>query len=101
MNYFEGHLRGGGQIPRVHPLLLSLTVVMHESETAPNKAPNISSVREDDPWVLRSRFYTSPDNLPSLDIQFDGRNGAAQSPNHGSYLSITLLPAEKIWQLDH
>jgi hypothetical protein len=84
MNHFEELLEGGGLIPHVHPLLLSLTVVIHKSETAPNKAPNISSVCEDDPRVLRSQFYTSPNNLPSLDIQFDGQSGAAQSMNHDS-----------------
>jgi hypothetical protein len=57
---------------------------MHESETAANKAANISSVCEDDPRVLRSKFYTSSDNLPSLDIQFDTRNGVAQSVNQDS-----------------
>jgi hypothetical protein len=56
---------------RTHPLLLSLTKVIDESETN----PNISAVSENDKRVLGSKFYTSPTEFPPLEIHFLGQNG--------------------------
>ena len=72
----------GGQPPYPHfyPLLCSLSEAMKKSETA----INISLISEDDPRALRSNFYTSPNELPSLDILFDDENGVAQSAAYNS-----------------
>ena len=78
MNHFERVSRRGPSCPRFHPLLLSLSKAFNESETA----PNISSISEDDPRALRGNYYTSPNDLPSLDIHDE--NGAAQSATHNS-----------------
>jgi hypothetical protein len=80
MNHFSTVKREGLPTPCVHLLWLSLSAVYHKSDTA----PNISSVSEDDPRALRSNFYTSPDSLPPLDINFNGKGGAAQSVTHNS-----------------
>ena len=72
--------------PRVHPLLLSLAAVYDKS----NDSPNISSVSEDDPRVLSNKYYTSPSDLPPLDIHFPGQNGATLLGDaHGSPLTLT------------
>lgn len=50
-------------------------------------SPDISSVSEDDPRALRSNYYTSPGDLPPLDIHFSGKNGTATpSDNRSSSL---------------
>ena len=41
--------------------------------------PNISSVSEDDIRAQRGNYCTPPDELPSLDIHFDGQEGMAQT----------------------
>ncbi|KAH9016602.1 hypothetical protein EDB84DRAFT_1567170 [Lactarius hengduanensis] len=70
---------------RIHPLLLSLMEAFREHEDS----PNISSVSENDPKVLSSNYYTSPSNLPPLDIHFPGQNGADPlSDTHVSPLTL-------------
>jgi hypothetical protein len=64
----------GRPCPRVHPLLVSLAAAFNQGDSA----PNISSVSEDDPRVVRGNYYTPPDNLPPLEIHFDGQNGEVQ-----------------------
>ena len=78
MNYFANISREHHPCPRVHPLLISLAEAINESHTA----PNISSVSENDPRALRSNYYTSPDELPSLDMPFDDETGAAHSATY-------------------
>jgi hypothetical protein len=82
MTYYHQASQRGHTPPRVHPLLLSLAEVY-------NKSPlNISSISRDDPRILSSKYYTSPDDLPPLDIHFPGQNGAALLCNtHGSPLT--------------
>lgn len=84
MNYFAFASGGHPPYPRFHPLLCSLSEAINESETA----PNIGTVSEDDPRALRSNFYTSPNDLPSLDIVFDDECGVAQSAAHDSRLIV-------------
>jgi hypothetical protein len=75
MNYFY-EVKDKHFIPRVHPLLLSLTRVIKASEIS----PNIDSISEDDsdPRVLGNKYYTSPENFPSLDVHLYGINGMSQ-----------------------
>ena len=70
MNYFF-NVKNKSPIPRTHPLLLSLTEVFKESEIS----PSLSSISEDDPRVLRSKYYTSPSKFPPLDVHLSGQNG--------------------------
>jgi hypothetical protein len=77
-------VKGGSRIPRIHPLLISLTEAFNESKTA----PDISSVCEDDMRAVRSNYYTPPNLLPSLDIDFHGEHGAAQLATHYSWLML-------------
>jgi len=78
MNHFEMVSREGPPYPRFHPLLLSLSEAFNESQTA----PNISSVSEDDPRASRGNYYTSPTDLPPLDMHDE--NGVAQSATYDS-----------------
>ena len=57
---------------RIHPLLLSLMEVFKEGGVT----VNISSVSENDSRILSSNYYTSPKNLPLLNIHLPGQNGA-------------------------
>jgi hypothetical protein len=57
----------------VHPLLLSLFVVLKKSRTS----PEIGSVSEDDPGITDDTHYTSPSDLPSLNIHVPGKNGVS------------------------
>jgi hypothetical protein len=70
MNLFLD-LKAGGVIPRIHPLLLSLTEAINESETS----PNIASISEDDPRILNSPYYTPLREFPPLEIHSPGQNG--------------------------
>jgi hypothetical protein len=74
MDYFFG-VKNQIPIPRVHPLLLSLTEVFKESDIK----PNIGSVSEDDPRILGSKYYTPPSQFPPLDIHLHGENGASSA----------------------
>lgn len=62
MNYFEEVARGSQTPPRIHPLLLSLTEAWNASDTS----PDIHSISENDPRVIRSVYYVSPRELPPL-----------------------------------
>lgn len=75
MNYFLDAQTRNFAPPRVHPLLLSLAAEYDKS----NASPNIGSIYEDDPRALISNYYSSPRDLPPLDIHFSGQNGAAPS----------------------
>ena len=73
MNYFvEARDRSPNHLC-IHPLFLSLTTAFMKSE----KSPDISSVFENDPRVLNSQYYTSPSDLPPLNIHFPGQNSRA------------------------
>jgi hypothetical protein len=72
MNYFF-EVKDRSPIPRVHPLLLSLSEVIEEAEMS----PNLTTISEDDPRVLSSNFYASPGNFPPLDMHLSGQNGAS------------------------
>lgn len=84
MNYYFQAKKRSPTPPRLHPLLLSLTDAYNESD----KSPDISSVSEDDPRALRSNYYTSPGDLPPLDIHFSGKNGTA-TPSDARGSSLT------------
>ncbi|KAH9024138.1 hypothetical protein EDB85DRAFT_1894450 [Lactarius pseudohatsudake] len=69
--YFSANKRN--PIPlRIHPLLVSLMEVFKEGRVS----VNMSSVSENDPRILSSNYYTSPKNLPLLNIHLQGQNGA-------------------------
>jgi hypothetical protein len=72
MNYFFD-IKKQSPIPRAHPLLLSLTAVFKESEIH----PNMGSVSEDDPRVLKSKYHTPAGEFPPLDIHLSGQNGVS------------------------
>jgi hypothetical protein len=95
MNYYANAKQTCPEAPHVHPLLLSLTEAYSESESA----PNISSVSEDDPRALRSNHYTSPSDLPPLDIHFRGKNGASPSVKLMNLSSHQQGAAESAWHL--
>jgi hypothetical protein len=73
MNYFA-MVKYRHPIPCTHPLLLSLTEAFNES----SKSPNIGSVSEDDPRVLRNPYYTSPKDFPVMNVHLSGQNGVPQ-----------------------
>ena len=68
MNYFHAVSRGCPRVPHVHPPFLSIAAAYNES----SENPNISSVSEDNPRALRSNYYTSPNDVPPLDMNFKG-----------------------------
>jgi hypothetical protein len=70
MNYFAS-VQNKRPIPRIHPLLLSLSEAFSKSHTS----LNISSISEDDPRVLGSMHYTSSSEFPPMDIHLSGDNG--------------------------
>jgi hypothetical protein len=74
MNYFEEVARGS-QTPRVHPLLLSLC----EAWKASDAFPDIQSISENDPRVIRSTYYTSPSELPPLNCHAPGIGSPSQA----------------------
>ena len=72
MNFFNNaHKLNPNLMIRIHPLLLSLSETIDESETN----PKINSISENDGRALRSNFYTSPGTFPLLEIHFSGHNG--------------------------
>jgi hypothetical protein len=73
MNYFVSASDGSPKRLRVHPLLLSLTAAFGKSD----KSPDIGSVSENDPTVLSNEHYTSPGDLPPLNMHFSGQNSTA------------------------
>jgi hypothetical protein len=75
MNLYVQAKERNDQRVRAHPLLLSLTAVYQESDNA----PNISSVSEEDVRAQRSNYYTPLNELPQLDIHFNGQNGMAHT----------------------
>ena len=75
MNYYVQAKERSDQRVRAHPLLLSLTAVYEESDNA----PNINSVSEEDVRAHRSNYYTPLNELPLLDIHFNGQNGTAHT----------------------
>ena len=75
MNLYVQAEERSDQRVRAHPLLLSLTAVYQESDNA----PNISSVSEEDVRAQRSNYYTPLNELPPLDIHFNGQNGMAHT----------------------
>ena len=70
MDYFLA-VKNTSPIPRVHPLLLSLTEAFKNMEVS----RNISSISEDDPRVLENDYYTMPETFPPLDIHSSSQNG--------------------------
>jgi hypothetical protein len=83
MNYFF-EAKKGNPIPRIHPLLLSLCEAIEENETS----PSIGSIREDDSRVLGSKFYTSPKELPPLDIHLSSQTGVSPLLNPEGFALI-------------
>jgi hypothetical protein len=74
MNYFV-EVKDTSPMPRIHPLLLSLTEVDKKSRGPPLAAPEILSISEDDPRIIKSKHYISPENFPPLEIHTPGQNG--------------------------
>jgi hypothetical protein len=62
--------RNPGLKIRVHPLLLSLTATIDESETN----PDIQAISENDERALNSDFYTPHSEFPPLEIHFSSQN---------------------------
>jgi hypothetical protein len=56
--------------------------VITEFERSPATLPKILSISEDDPRVLDSEHYTSPENLPPLEIHTPGQNGMSSLLDH-------------------
>jgi hypothetical protein len=73
MHYFVTARNGSTNHLRVHPLFLSLTAAFAKCE----KSPDFGSVSENDPRTLSNDYYTSPSDLPPLNIHFPGQNGTA------------------------
>ncbi|KAI9431802.1 hypothetical protein H4582DRAFT_2062404 [Lactarius indigo] len=74
VDYYFGANRRGSVPPRIHPLLLSLMEVIREGGTS----VKISSVSVKDPRILMSNYYTSPTDLPPLNIHLPGQNASCQ-----------------------
>ncbi|KAH9013472.1 hypothetical protein EDB85DRAFT_2158165 [Lactarius pseudohatsudake] len=86
--YFSANKRN--PIPlRIHPLLVSLMEVFKEGRVS----VNMSSVSENDPRILSSNYYTSPKNLPLLNIHLQGQNGA--DPISGTHLGIRNFGSDR------
>ncbi|KAH9012496.1 hypothetical protein EDB85DRAFT_2158982 [Lactarius pseudohatsudake] len=84
--YFSANKRN--PIPLcIHPLLVSLMEVFKEGRVS----VNMSSVSENDPRILSSNYYTSPKNLPLLNIHLQGQNGA--DPISGTHVCPLTLAA--------
>ena len=81
MNFYEARSRSSNSTIRIHPLLLSLTETIDASETN----PDISAISENDERALGHRFYTSPSELPPLEIHFSGRCGLSLPSNQNGY----------------
>ena len=62
---------------RVHPLLLSLSMVINMSE----RNPDLHTISESDERVLTQGLYTSPSAFPPLEIHFPGQNGLSLLSN--------------------
>jgi hypothetical protein len=70
MNYFAS-VQNRLPVPRIHPLLLSLSETLDKS----NVLLNISSISECDPRILGLSRYTPSSEFPSLDIHISDNNG--------------------------
>lgn len=70
---------------RVHPLVLSLSEAFQASSTN----PDIGTVSENDERALESELYTSPSEMPLLEIHIPGQNGLSLLYNINGY---TLMP---------
>jgi len=68
--YVAARDRNPNQNIRVHPLLLSLTATINESETN----PDVKKISENDERALQSSFYTPPSAFPPLETHFSGKN---------------------------
>jgi hypothetical protein len=91
MNFYANTTKGNSNfVIRVHPLLLSLTQTINESETN----PNISAISENDERALSSSHYTSPSKLPPLEIHFSGQNGLSLLSGKMAMLLHQQLAAE-------
>lgn len=84
MGYFN-KLVEKGTVPRVHPLLLSLTATIGAAERDLGY-PDITSISENDPRALGSVYYMPQNLFPPLDMHISGQNSA-------SPLSIINSPA--------
>jgi hypothetical protein len=69
--YVQAEKRDPDKPIQVYPLLLSLTQTINASETN----PDISTISENDEWVLNSEYYVSPSTLPGLEIHYHGQSG--------------------------
>ena len=97
MNFHVEAQERSDRRPRAHPLLLSPTEAYRELDNA----PNISSVSENDVRDQRNNYYMPPNELPLLDIHFDGQNGMA----HIMMVMILglhwKLLVKNVWHLNH
>jgi hypothetical protein len=84
--YVDARNRNSNRTIRVHPLLLSLTEAVNASETN----PDISTISENDERALRSNFYTSPSEMPPLEIHSSGQNGPSLLSNIPSYALMSV-----------
>ncbi len=85
MNFFQANINPNSTI-RVHPLLVSLSEAVHASASS----PDISSISENDERALRSNFYTSPSEMPPLEIHSSGQNGPSLLSNINGYALMSV-----------
>src|ERR1700761_45794 len=97
MNFYVEAQERSDQHPRTHPLLLSLTEAYGESDNA----PNISSVPKNDVRAQQNNYYMPPNELPPLDIHFDGQNGIAPIMTVMILGLHWKLLAKNVWHLNH
>jgi hypothetical protein len=84
--YFDARKRNPSLTIHVHPLLLSLAETINASETN----PDISTISENDERVLGSKFYTSPTELPPLEIHISGQTGPSLLSNQNGHILTSV-----------
>src|SRR6266849_7462330 len=85
MNFFQANINPNSTI-RIHPLLVSLTKAFHVSASS----SDISSISENDKRASRSNFYTSPSEMPPLEIHSSGQNGLSLLSNINGYALMSV-----------
>ena len=84
--YFEANKGNQNNTIRIHPVLLSVTQMVHAAETN----PNITIIPEDDERVLNDGLYTSPGDFLPFEVHFSGQNclSLRRSPLSPKWLTL-------------
>src|SRR5712691_4023186 len=85
MDFFQANINPNSTI-RFHLLLVSLSEAVHASASS----SDISSVSENDERALRSNFYTSPNEMPPLEIHSLDQNGLSLLFNINGYALMSV-----------